>query len=115
MSQVSWSKSDDKPGRVEDQPEAPAGQVTDDSYVTGKERDAGPVPVIGDDDPVEAPVQPTKSDSDEALGRLTPALQSERDEREATDKSNIIKGPREKPPPGSLREPDDKDLGLTEE
>ncbi|KAG6989386.1 hypothetical protein FocnCong_v021076 [Fusarium oxysporum f. sp. conglutinans] len=106
MSQVSWSKSDDKPGRVEDQPEAPAGQVTDDSYVTGKERDAGPVPVIGDDDPVEAPVQPTKSDSDEAL---------ERDEREATDKSNIIKGPREKPPPGSLREPDDKDLGLTEE
>ncbi|RBA11000.1 hypothetical protein FPRO05_14317 [Fusarium proliferatum] len=67
MSQVSWPKSDDKPGRVEDQPEAPAGQVTDDSYVTGKERDAGPVPVIGDDDPVEAPVQPTKSDSDEAL------------------------------------------------
>ncbi|EGU83492.1 hypothetical protein IWW34DRAFT_638377 [Fusarium oxysporum f. sp. albedinis] len=70
MSQVSWSKSDDKPGRVEDQPEAPAGQVTDDSYVTGKERDAGPVPVIGDDDPVEAPVQPTKSDSDEALGGM---------------------------------------------
>jgi hypothetical protein len=68
MSKVSWSESDDKPGRVEDQPEAPAGQVADDSYVTGKEGGAGPVPVIGDDDPVEDPVQPTKADSDEALG-----------------------------------------------
>lgn len=54
--------------------------IIDDSYVEG-----GPIPVQRDEEPLDDPMQPPFSNTDEQL---------EQDEREAIDQSNILKGPR---------------------
>ena len=71
----------------------------------GADKEGESVPVVGDNAKVEDPIDATGADSDRQL---------ERDEKEAIDPSNIVKGSRSKPAPGSLREPSDEDLGLTE-
>ncbi|KAL1978713.1 hypothetical protein VTN31DRAFT_1572 [Thermomyces dupontii] len=52
----------------------------DDSYVEG-----GPIPVQRDEEPLDDPIQPPFSNTDAQL---------EQDEREAIDRSNILKGSR---------------------
>ncbi|KAL2019052.1 hypothetical protein VTK56DRAFT_10156 [Thermocarpiscus australiensis] len=102
MSKAAYAYSDDKPGA--DLPkEAPEGQVSDPSYKTeGNE----PVPVIDDNAPVEDPMRPGAADSDKQL---------EQDEREAIDKSNIMKErTRHAKPRGQYAEPSDEQMGLTE-
>ncbi|KAI9791305.1 MAG: hypothetical protein M1816_004086 [Peltula sp. TS41687] len=79
----------------------PSGDLKDDTYVETK----GPIPVQRDDAPVEDPIDPKAADSNAQL---------ERDEKEAIDKSNIIKGDRTrhaKPQgPGYSEGPDEDDL-----
>ncbi|KAI0970655.1 hypothetical protein F4678DRAFT_462356 [Xylaria arbuscula] len=107
MSKSSWSETDDRHGVPEDIREAPPGQVSDDSYVT-KGRNAEPVPVVGDEASIEDPVRPEKADSDEQLNI---------DEKEAIDKRNILKDRLRgnEPKKGGMREPSDREMGLTEE
>ncbi|KAL2131735.1 hypothetical protein VTI74DRAFT_4666 [Chaetomium olivicolor] len=85
--------------------EAPPGQVSDPSYKTGKDEQ---IPVVDDDEPLEEPMMKGDPDS---------KAQLEKDEREAMDKSNIIKGSRTRhaKPTGSYQEPTDEQMGLTEE
>ncbi|GAO13618.1 uncharacterized protein UV8b_01763 [Ustilaginoidea virens] len=102
MSKTAFHQKDDKNTGALDN-EAPEGQVHDDSYVTGESE---PIPVQGDDDAVADPIKETTADSDKAL---------ERDEKEAIDKSNIIRDrTRGAKPRGQYTEPDDSQLGLTE-
>lgn len=74
--------------------------IIDDSYVEG-----GPIPVQRDEEPLDDPMQPPFSNTDEQLGKrrtktlsrsetLTLGGLLEQDEREAIDQSNILKGPR---------------------
>ncbi|RYP48636.1 hypothetical protein DL768_005480 [Monosporascus sp. mg162] len=107
MSKVAYHQSDDKPSSTTGAPEdeVPEGQVQDDSYVMGADKNGEPVPVIGDDAKVEDPVDAKDADSNRQL---------ERDEKEAIDESNIVEGGREKPPARSLKEPSDEDFGLVE-
>ncbi|KAK3935195.1 hypothetical protein QBC46DRAFT_358443 [Diplogelasinospora grovesii] len=103
MSKVAYAYSDDKAG--DELPKgAPEGQVNDPSYKTSKNE---AVPVIDDDAPVEDPMKPGKADSDAQL---------EKDEKEAIDKSNIMKDRTRhaKPGGGAYKEPTDKDMGLVE-
>ncbi|RYP42570.1 hypothetical protein DL767_000094 [Monosporascus sp. MG133] len=107
MSKVAYHQSDDKERTTTGVRgnEVPEGQVQDDSFVLGADKKGEPVPVVGDNAKVEDPIDAREADSDRQL---------ERDEKEAIDPSNIVKGSRNKPPPGSLKEPSDEDLGLTE-
>ncbi|KAL1836761.1 hypothetical protein VTJ49DRAFT_4701 [Mycothermus thermophilus] len=83
-------------------PEAPTGLQNDPSYKT-KRGEA--VPVVDDDAPLEGG-KLGKADSDQQL---------EADEREAMDKSNIIKQrTRHAKPTGTYTEPTDEEMGLKE-
>lgn len=117
--------------------DVPSGDVMSDDYVEG-----GPVPVQKDDAPVEDPIDASNADTDAQLGQfvvvvpashITDTMESvlttmmmtkkpERDEKEAIDKSNIIKqrtrhakpqgpgyseGPEEDDLPKSVRDGDD--------
>ncbi|KAH7012500.1 uncharacterized protein B0I36DRAFT_398894 [Microdochium trichocladiopsis] len=129
MSRVAHAYTDDKEGAALP-PEAPDGQVSDSSYSTGKSE---PIPVQDDTAPVEDPIRPEKANSDEQLGKhcfpsqhmhpsankpimltrpgmLTDTIKQ--DEKEAIDKSNIIKErTRGAPPKGTYQGPsDEKDL-----
>ncbi|KAI1373474.1 hypothetical protein F4677DRAFT_216481 [Hypoxylon crocopeplum] len=84
--------------------DAPEGQVSDESYATGK--DDASIPVVKDDDAVEDPISLKEADSDKQL---------QRDEGEAIDKNNVLKErTRGEKPRGSYEEPSDEDLGLIE-
>ncbi|KAH7357112.1 hypothetical protein BKA65DRAFT_534847 [Rhexocercosporidium sp. MPI-PUGE-AT-0058] len=74
------------------------GDTVDNSYASGNNE---PVPVLKDEKPVEQPNDRRNPDSDEAL---------EQDEREAIDKSNILKGDRTRhaKPAGTYQEPSDE-------
>ncbi|KAK3368395.1 hypothetical protein B0H63DRAFT_515016 [Podospora didyma] len=104
MSKAGHAYTDDKLG--DELPrDAPDGQVNDPSYKTsGNEA----IPVIDDDDAVEDPIKPGAADSDKQL---------EQDEREAIDKSNIVKERTRHAtkPKGTYAEPSDEQMGLTEE
>ncbi|KAK4033591.1 hypothetical protein C8A01DRAFT_19493 [Parachaetomium inaequale] len=83
--------------------ECPPGQVSDPSYKT---RGTESVPVVDDDAPVEDPINPAQADSDRQL---------EKDDREAIDKGNIMKGrTRKAKPTGTYTEPSDEQMGLKE-
>ncbi|KAM9874811.1 hypothetical protein VDGL01_11132 [Verticillium dahliae] len=79
MSKNSWPQTDEvgPPLSVD----APESQVQDSSYVP-EDSKKGPVPVLKDDDTVEDPINPKTADSEKAL---------EQDEKEALDKSSIMK------------------------
>ncbi|KAG7112729.1 hypothetical protein HYQ45_017134 [Verticillium longisporum] len=79
MSKSSWLQTDEA-GSPHLSIDAPESQVRDGSYAT-EDSKKDPVPVLKDDDTVEDPINPKTADSDKAL---------EQDEKEATDKSNII-------------------------
>lgn len=104
--------------------DAPSGDVVSKDYV-----ESGPLPVQPDDAPVEDPIDPNVADSDKQLGTGStfflfvnsfPRVQwlilwnVERDDKEAIDKSNILKGSRTrhaKPQgPGYSEGPDEDDL-----
>jgi len=74
------------------------GDTVDNSYASG---DNEPVAVLKDEEPVEQPNNKFNPDSNEAL---------ERDEREAIDKSNILKGDRTRhaKPVDTYKEPSDE-------
>ncbi|KAI2627060.1 hypothetical protein GGS26DRAFT_562565 [Hypomontagnella submonticulosa] len=104
MSKTAFHQTDDKASGVLPD-EAPEGQVSDSSYATGPNEDAG-IPVLKDDDNVEDPISAKSADSDRQL---------ERDDAEAIDKNNILKDrTRNEKPRGSYKEPTDEELGLTE-
>ncbi|RYO95420.1 hypothetical protein DL764_007695 [Monosporascus ibericus] len=108
MSKVAYHQSDDRERTTTGVrgDEVPEGQVQDESFVLGADKKGEPVPVVGDNAKVEDPIDTKQADSDRQL---------ERDEKEAINPSNIVKGgSRNKPAPGSLREPSDEDLGLME-
>lgn len=65
MSKAAYQTTDDRSGVPEDDSNAPTGQVSDDSYATGKTE---AVPVVGDDAHVEDPIQADGADTDQALG-----------------------------------------------
>ncbi|KAH8798604.1 hypothetical protein F5884DRAFT_758676 [Xylogone sp. PMI_703] len=75
------------------------GDTVDNSYASGGSNE--PVPVLKDEEPVEQPNNERNPDSDEAL---------ERDEKDAIDKSNIMKGDRTRhaKPTGTYKEPSDE-------
>ncbi|KAK5659541.1 hypothetical protein OQA88_743 [Cercophora sp. LCS_1] len=105
MAKVAHAYTNDKPG-AELPNEAPKGQVNDPSYKTSKNE---AIPVIDDGGAVEDHIRPGAADSDKQL---------QQDEREAIDKSNIIKGGRTRharPLGGSYEEPSDEQMGLTKE
>ncbi|KAL2270567.1 hypothetical protein VTJ83DRAFT_2751 [Remersonia thermophila] len=82
--------------------EAPTGLQNDPSYKT-KRGEA--VAVVDDDAPVEG----------RNLGKADSEQQLEADEREAMDKSNIIKQrTRHAKPMGTYKEPTDEQMGLKE-
>jgi hypothetical protein len=68
MSKVAWAYTDERDDRVPQEPQAPEGQVQDDSYVTKKNE---PIPVTGDDENIEDPVYPKNADSNKQLGMLS--------------------------------------------
>ncbi|KAK4202094.1 hypothetical protein QBC40DRAFT_252369 [Triangularia verruculosa] len=78
MSKFGRAYTDDKEGSQIPQ-EAPDGVVADPSYKTDGNQ---PVPVIDDNESVENPIKLGSADSDKQL---------EQDDKEAIDKSNIIK------------------------
>ncbi|CAI6079358.1 unnamed protein product [Clonostachys chloroleuca] len=78
MSKNAWAYTDEKDDRVPEVPEAPEGQVQDDSYVTKTNE---PIPVTGDNANIADPMKPKNADSDKQL---------EADDREAIDKSNML-------------------------
>ena len=111
------------------------GDTVDNSYASSKDE---PVPVLKDEEPVEQPNDAMDPDSDKMLGKLSPILSpdleknicpliggwemtsreymligdAEQDEREAIDKSNILKGDRTRhatKPAGTYREPGDEE------
>jgi hypothetical protein len=65
MSKNAWAYTDEKDDRVPEVPEAPEGQVQDDSYVTKTNE---PIPVTGDNANIADPVKPKNADSDKQLG-----------------------------------------------
>lgn len=101
--------------------EAPSGIVADDSYKTGGNE---PVPVVSDDAPVEDPIDDKTADTDAQLGKYhlhtsfhkpyTDEHRTERDDKEAIDKSNILdERTRHAKPTATYREPGDTE-GLPE-
>jgi len=91
----------DKQNTVTD--DIPQGGDTIDNSYAGRS-DGLPVPVVKDETPVEQPNDEIAPDSDKAL---------ERDEAEAIDKSNVLKGGRTrgaKPMQGYSEPGDDEDL-----
>ncbi|KAK5991745.1 hypothetical protein PT974_07779 [Cladobotryum mycophilum] len=104
MSQSAWQQTDDKATKSSYNPEAPEGQVKDnESYLTSKNE---PVPVQGDSAQFEDPIKAESADSDKQL---------EQDDKEAIDKSNIMKDrTRGAQPAGSYQEPSDDQMGLME-
>ncbi|KAL2150562.1 hypothetical protein VTH82DRAFT_7125 [Thermothelomyces myriococcoides] len=102
MTESAPYQRDDKLGASLER-DAPPGQVNDPSYKT---RGNEAVPVVDDDAPVDDPMKPGSADSDRQL---------ERDERDAIDKSNILKDrTRHAKPAGTYTEPSDAQMGLTE-
>ena len=116
-----------------DLPASGGGDTIDNSYASSKNE---PVPVLKDEEPVEQPNDAIDPDSDKALGKLISLnllpryqqalmalvenkwnskrliLVAERDEKEAIDKSNILKGDRTRhatKPAGTYREPGDEE------
>ncbi|KAK6213183.1 hypothetical protein QIS74_09185 [Colletotrichum tabaci] len=77
---------------------APTGEVSDNEYVS-RQGDRQPIDVVSDETKVEDPTDPEIADSDAQL---------ERDDKEAIDKSNIVKErTRGAQPAGEYREPGD--------
>ncbi|CCF35743.1 hypothetical protein CH063_07462 [Colletotrichum higginsianum] len=77
---------------------APTGEVSDNEYVS-RQGDRQPIDVVSDETKVEDPTDPETADSDAQL---------ERDDKEAIDKSNIVKErTRGAQPAGEYREPGD--------
>ncbi|KAJ0158054.1 hypothetical protein CTA2_12403 [Colletotrichum tanaceti] len=77
---------------------APTGEVSDNEYVS-RQGDRQPIDVVSDETKVEDPTDPETADSDAQL---------ERDDKEAIDKSNILKErTRGAEPAGEYREPGD--------
>jgi hypothetical protein len=68
MSKSSYRETDDRRGEPEDIPEAPTGQVNDDSYVTEGSNKREPIDVVSDEADIEDPVRPEDADSDQQLG-----------------------------------------------
>ena len=64
MSKVPWVQTDES--AVKGDSTAPEGQVQDKSYTTSTQ--SQPIPVQGDDKPVEDPIDERKADSDAQLG-----------------------------------------------
>ncbi|KAI1614956.1 hypothetical protein EDD37DRAFT_401593 [Exophiala viscosa] len=95
-----YRAADDKYEAQNDYKVDPTGDLNDDSYVRSGDRT---IPVQKDSASIEDPIQPPTSNSDAQL---------EQDEKEAIDKSNIIKGrTRHAKPVGSYSEgPDEDDL-----
>ncbi|KAB5545857.1 hypothetical protein GE09DRAFT_1224806 [Coniochaeta sp. 2T2.1] len=81
--------------------DAPSGEVHDNSYVS-KGDDAKVNPVVSDDAPVEDPIDDKTADTDAQL---------DRDDKEAIDKGNILKGDRTRhaKPVATYREPGDEE------
>ncbi|KAK1989945.1 hypothetical protein LX36DRAFT_648588 [Colletotrichum falcatum] len=76
----------------------PSGEVKDNEYVS-RQGDREPIGVVDDDTKVEDPIDTETADSDAQL---------ERDDKEAIDKSNILKErTRGAQPAGEYREPGD--------
>lgn len=67
MSKNAWQQADDKDSSVDVPANVPSGDVQDDSYATSGPKE--PVPVQGDDAPVEDPIDAKTADSDEQLGK----------------------------------------------
>ncbi|KAI0490018.1 hypothetical protein F4859DRAFT_509595 [Xylaria cf. heliscus] len=106
MSKYSNYQVDDRQGNPEDIPEAPTGEVNDDSYIR-RRGDDGPIDVVKDDAKIEDPVPSQGTNSDRQLVQ---------DEKEAIDKKNVI-GSRLRgnaPKPGAMAEPSDEEMGLME-
>ncbi|KAK4460503.1 hypothetical protein QBC42DRAFT_298560 [Cladorrhinum samala] len=99
MSKTGHRYTDDKEGASLPN-EAPTGLVDDASYKTkGNES----IPVVDDKAPVEDPINARTADSDKQL---------EKDDREAIDPDNIIKGTtHRKMPKGMYAEPPDENFG----
>ncbi|KAI1081883.1 hypothetical protein F5B20DRAFT_578662 [Whalleya microplaca] len=90
------------------QSDAPSGRVADNDYVSRSGHKGEQIPVQSDDDRIEDPIDGATADSDEQLAR---------DDNEAIDKSNIVKGRTRgaKPNHGGYREPgDDEGLPVTD-
>lgn len=95
---------------------APTGEVSDNEYVS-RQGDRQPIDVVSDEAKVEDPVDPETADSDAQLGKFSPSpaitnayanSTLERDDKEAIDKSNIVKErTRGAQPAGEYREPGD--------
>ncbi|OWT42598.1 hypothetical protein VFPPC_18266 [Pochonia chlamydosporia 170] len=106
MSKTSHAQTDDKTIQDDLDTNAPEGLVQDDSYTTSNGK-REPIPVQGDDTPVEDPVNAADGDSDKQL---------DEDEKAAIDESNIIKertrGGAE--PRNQYQEPDDIQPELAE-
>ncbi|KAK4169567.1 hypothetical protein QBC43DRAFT_307991 [Cladorrhinum sp. PSN259] len=93
MSKTGFRYADSKEGAPIPK-EAPSGIVDDSSYKT---KGTESVPVVDDNAPVEDPIDPKTADSDEQL---------EKDDMEAIDKANIVKGTtKRKMPKGMYTEP----------
>ncbi|KAL9120041.1 MAG: hypothetical protein Q9187_003406 [Circinaria calcarea] len=92
------------PEFVDDTVDAPSGADTkENTYVSQPGQD--PIPVQKDEESAGDPIDPATADSDETL---------ERDDAEAIDKSNIVKGrTRGAKPVGEYTEPGDEE-GLPE-
>ncbi|EFY85927.1 hypothetical protein J3459_005998 [Metarhizium acridum] len=79
--------------------DVPEGQVQDNSYVTGTKSNQ-PIPVQSDNARVEDPIDTKKADTDEQL---------EQDDKEAIDKSNMMKNrTRGAKPRETYKEPSDE-------
>ena len=70
MSKTSHAQTDDKTIQDDLDTNAPECLVQDDSYTTSNGK-REPIPVQGDDTPVEHPVIAADADSDKQLGRLS--------------------------------------------
>ncbi|KAI0127004.1 hypothetical protein BJ170DRAFT_630717 [Xylariales sp. AK1849] len=82
--------------------EAPAGDVSDNSYVSRQGHKNEALPVVSDQERLEDPIDANTADSDEQLAR---------DDTDAIDKSNIISGDRTRgaKPQGTYTEPGDEE------
>ncbi|KAK0622736.1 hypothetical protein B0T14DRAFT_564161 [Immersiella caudata] len=104
MSKSGHAYTDDKLG-AEIPEGAPEDQMNDPSYKS-RRGDREPIAVIDDDAPVEDPIKESEADSDKQL---------ERDDREAIDTANIVKGTTSRAKPvGTYAEPTDEQMGLME-
>ncbi|CAG9943999.1 unnamed protein product [Clonostachys rosea f. rosea IK726] len=83
--------------------DAPTGEFQDDSYVSRPGTKGENIGVQADSDPVEDPIDAEVADTDEQLAR---------DDAEAIDKDNILKGDRTRnaaKPSGTYAEPGDEE------